>query len=248
MAAISSIFSKVPAPPLPQPKITASNPGAEALDVFENSNATLVRLAASVLKDSHLAQALTDQQQKTDDAINTLSQAKKGLASDAKSAALQKLELARRRLQLLRSLGGDPKVVAQQAKQIAQQIAAAAREYGDAVNSDGVDLSVPGDGSAEGSTPNAGSSAPETSATKAALVEHRRQPPLPPRPRPLQKNLPTTLLIRRPLGKGAFRSIRTRRQRHRLKHMKGPTTGKRWKNSRMPPTTLSDLSSKLRAS
>src|SRR3954452_7077999 len=126
MAALSSIFGKVPAPPLPQPRITAPSPGAEASDVFEGSNATLVRLAASVLKDPHLAQALTDQQQKTDDAITTLSQAKKGLVSDAKSAALQKLESARIKLQLLRSLGGDPKVIAQQAKQIAQEIAAAA--------------------------------------------------------------------------------------------------------------------------
>ena len=95
-----------------------------------------------MLGDSRLAKSLADQQQKANDAIDTLNQARQSLVVDRKSAALQKLELASIRLQLLRSLGGDPKLIARQAKQIAQEIAAAATEYGDAV-SGGADASAP---------------------------------------------------------------------------------------------------------
>ncbi len=59
------------------------------------------------------------------------------MIADRKRAALQKLELARKKLEILRMLGGDPGSVARQAKQIAQEIAAAAREYGAALQAEG---------------------------------------------------------------------------------------------------------------
>ena len=104
------------------------SPGATALALLSASTPANGQAGGLVL---------SDQSEKTQDVLRTLKQAKQSFVSNSKDAALQKLELARKKLALLRSLGGDPKAVARQAKAIAQEISAAAAQYGAAVEADG---------------------------------------------------------------------------------------------------------------
>lgn len=67
--------------------------------------------------------------------VKTLNQARKTLIAYREKDALDRLERARKELELLRQLGGDEKWIASKAKQIAQQIGKAAIEYGDAAQS-----------------------------------------------------------------------------------------------------------------
>ena len=111
------------------------------------------------------------------------------MASDRKGEALEKLNRARKKLELLRMFGGDPKAVAREAKRIADEIRAAAREYAAALNSEG------GDVSAAASAP-VDASAAVTSVFRPALRRQQK------RTRSRQMRLPRTLLqpsSRRPI-------------------------------------------------
>lgn len=77
-----------------------------------------------------LPQAVVDRRRKADDTLLQLQTAQRSMVSDRKAAAKQKLDQAKARLQMLRMFAGDPKTMARQAKQIAQEIRAAARAYG----------------------------------------------------------------------------------------------------------------------
>ncbi len=68
--------------------------------------------------------------------LGKLQQATASMATDRKAAAKQKLDQAKAKLQMLRMFSGDPKAMARQAKQIAQEIREAAREYGAAAASE----------------------------------------------------------------------------------------------------------------
>ncbi len=100
---------------------SSNNPLAKPLSDEQRKTSDAVRTLDQ-------AKVQSDEQQKANDSIRTLSQAKKQFVADRKAAALQKLEQARTKLRLLRSLGltGDPKTIAREAKRIAQEISAAA--------------------------------------------------------------------------------------------------------------------------
>ena len=83
-----------------------------------------------------LANTLTEQLEKTSEALTKLDQARSSLVDNSKGAAEQRLERARKMLQMLRMLGGDPATIAKQAKAIAQEIKAAAREYSAALKAE----------------------------------------------------------------------------------------------------------------
>jgi hypothetical protein len=133
-------------------KSSVANSTSSSGDLPANSNtkpAVAVLLKGAASSDNPLAKPLSDEQREANDAIRTLSQVKKQLVDDRKSASLQKLERAREQLRILRSLGGDPKTIARQAKLIAEEIGAAATEYAAAVASEGGgDASAPDDPSA----------------------------------------------------------------------------------------------------
>jgi hypothetical protein len=137
MVPVTSNISKAPAIYSPNAQSSASNANVAAAISFRSSSTASILLSTSILPDNRSTKPLTAQQQKANDVINTLTQAKKSLISDRKAAALQKLELARRKLELLRSLGADPKMIAAQAKEIAQEIGEAAQEYSAALQSEG---------------------------------------------------------------------------------------------------------------
>lgn len=84
-----------------------------------------------------LPQEVRDRQQKSKDLLAQLEQAGKAMIGDRKAAAQQKLDQARAKLQMLRMFGGDPKAMARQARQIAQEIREAARDYGAALKAEG---------------------------------------------------------------------------------------------------------------
>jgi hypothetical protein len=121
---------------------TVSTEGGAALPASGRDPAVLVSLSAQadlVMRQKaldalnampdNLANALSDQLQKGTDALNTLDQARKSTASDRKDEAEKKLEQATKKLQLLQMLGGDPKTIASQAKDIGKEIKNAASEY-----------------------------------------------------------------------------------------------------------------------
>lgn len=122
--------------------------------------------------DEDTSAALSDELEKTGDALTKLDQARSGMVADRKEAAEKKLEAARKKLALLRALGGDPKTIARQAKAIAQEIKAAAIEYGEALKAEGElgaavaapDAPADGDPPAEPGEASAGTTAAEAPA------------------------------------------------------------------------------------
>jgi hypothetical protein len=152
MLSVTSSFGNQANGPLWNAKSSVANSKSSSGDLPANSTtnpviAALLKGAAS--SDNPLTKPLTDEQREANDAIRALNQVKKQLVDDRKSAALQKLERAREQLRILRSLGGDPKTIARQAKLIAQEIGAGATEYAAAVASEGgADASAPADPSA----------------------------------------------------------------------------------------------------
>jgi hypothetical protein len=170
MLSVTSSFGNQAYGPLWNAKSSVANSRSSSGDLSANSTtnpviAALLKGAAS--SDNPLTKPLTDEQREANDAIRTLDQVKKQLVDDRKSAALQKLERAREQLRVLRSLGGDPKTIARQAKLIAQEIGAAATEYAAAVASEGgADASAPADPSAAApAADDSGSSASDAGTT-----------------------------------------------------------------------------------
>ncbi|MCZ8315878.1 hypothetical protein [Phreatobacter sp.] len=87
--------------------------------------------------------------------LGKLQQATASMATDRKAAAKQKLDQAKAKLQMLRMFSGDPKAMARQARQIAQEIREAARDYGAAAASEAPAEATPSDqapGTAAGQT------------------------------------------------------------------------------------------------
>jgi hypothetical protein len=136
MVSVTSHYTQAALAFLPKPQPVASDSAARA-NPTDSSRAPAVVLASSASLNNPLANVLFGQQQKPNNILATLTQAKKGAVTDRKAAALQKLEQARERLRILRTFGGDPKAVAKEAKAIAQEIGDAAKEYGAAVQSEG---------------------------------------------------------------------------------------------------------------
>ena len=77
-----------------------------------------------------LSKAMSEAQKASRTVLSRLDEVRSAASEQRKAAAQQKLELARKKLQMLRMLSGDPKTVARQAKQIAQEIREADKEYG----------------------------------------------------------------------------------------------------------------------
>ena len=176
MLSVTSSFGNQGNGPLWNAKSSVANSNSSSGDLPANSTtnpviAALLKGAAS--SDNPLTKPLTDEQREANDAIRTLNQVKKQLVDDRKSAALQKLERAREQLRILRSLGGDPKTIARQAKLIAQEIGAAATEYAAAVASEGgADASAPADPSAAApAADDSDSSASDTGTTAGSTPE-----------------------------------------------------------------------------
>ena len=120
------------------PSDTGRGP-AWSLTLSPRSNVSLLQASLNALRPSlsdDLANTLTEQLQKTSEALTKLDQARSSLVANSKGAAEQKLDRARKMLQMLRMLGGDPATIAKQAKAIAQEIKAAAREYSAALKSE----------------------------------------------------------------------------------------------------------------
>ncbi|QCK86039.1 hypothetical protein E8L99_09875 [Phreatobacter aquaticus] len=88
-----------------------------------------------------LAQGLTEEQAEglktSNDLVGTLKQARSNMVADRKAAAEAKLDQARKKLEMLKLYGGDPRSVARQAKAIAEEIKSAAKEYAGALKSEG---------------------------------------------------------------------------------------------------------------
>jgi hypothetical protein len=95
------------------------------------------RLASLLVLPDDVAKSLAEDQKRAADLLAVLDQAKKSMISDLKGEALEKLNRARKKLELLRMFGGDPKAVAREAKRIAEEIRAAAREYAAALKAEG---------------------------------------------------------------------------------------------------------------
>jgi hypothetical protein len=176
MLSVTSSFGNQANGPLWNAKSSVANSKSSSGDLPANSTtnpviAALLKGAAS--SDNPLTKPLTDEQLEANDAIRTLNQVKKQLVDDRKSAALQKLERAREQLRILRSLGGDPKTIARQAKLIAQEIGAGATEYAAAVASEGgADASAPADPSAAApAADDSGSSASDAGTTAGSTPE-----------------------------------------------------------------------------
>ncbi|WP_445488254.1 hypothetical protein [Rhodopseudomonas sp. RCAM05734] len=142
--------------PAVQKNLSAS---AQAMSLLQNSlNALRPAL------DGDVATALSDQLEKTRDALTKLDDARQGMIGDRKAAAEQKLELARQKLALLRMMGGDPKAIMRQAKAIAQEIKGAANEYSEALKAQG------GEGASNAAVPSdavTGSADPAATASDA---------------------------------------------------------------------------------
>jgi hypothetical protein len=162
-------------------KSSVANPQTSSGDLPANSNTNpvvTVLLSGVASPDNPLTKPLSDEQRQARDAIRTLNQVQKQLVDDRKSSALQKLDRLREQLRILRSLGGDPKTIARQAKQIAQEIGAAATEYAAAVASEGgADASAPADPSSTASAgSDSGSSASGAEATAGSTPEAATSP------------------------------------------------------------------------
>lgn len=141
------------------PSDTGRGP-AWSVTLSPRTNVSLLQASLNALRPSlsdDLANALTEQLQKTSEALTTLDQARSSVAADSKGEAEQKLDRARKKLQMLRMLGGDPATIAKQAKAIAQEIKAAAREYSAALKSEG-----DGGATAAAATATTDSTSPET--------------------------------------------------------------------------------------
>jgi len=172
---------------------TSLSPAAQAVAMLRSSlNALQPAL------DEDVVDALSEQLEKTSDALTKLDQAKQGMIGDRKAAAEQKLELARKKLALLRSLGGDPKTIARQAKAIAQEIKAAAIAYGEALKAEGAvgaaagpvtdatgiaaDPAASGDPAVAGDAPADSSSAKASATTDDTEAAASQDAPLPQTP------------------------------------------------------------------
>jgi hypothetical protein len=115
-------------------EITASTSRGPAVQVTVSALADVaMRLQALNAPTDDTATALANQLQQNNDALNTLDTARKSTAQDRKKEAEQKLERARKALQLLQILGGDPASQARQAKEIGKKIKDAAGEYNTAL-------------------------------------------------------------------------------------------------------------------
>lgn len=88
------------------------------------------RTLESLTQTLDLPQDVLDRRRKADESLVQLQAAQRSMVSDRKAAAKQKLDQAKAKLQMLRMFAGDPKAMARQAKQIAQEIREAARAYG----------------------------------------------------------------------------------------------------------------------
>jgi hypothetical protein len=115
-----------------------------------------------------LAKSLAKDQKAAADLIATLDQVKKSMTSDRKAAAMEKLDRARRKLELLRMFGGDPKAVAREAKRIAEEIRAAAREYAAALKSEGRGDASAADSAAVDASASTTAAPPDPGAAQAA--------------------------------------------------------------------------------
>ena len=69
------------------------------------------RLASLLVLPDDFAKSLAEDQKAAADLLAVLDQAKKSMASDRKGEALEKLNRARKKLELLRMFCGDPKAV-----------------------------------------------------------------------------------------------------------------------------------------
>ena len=96
----------------------------------------------ALLQSTDAKTAILDRLQNSNAALDTLEQSRKDTAGERKDSAERKLEQARKKLQLLQLLGGDPKSVARQAKDIGKEIKSAAGEYSTAVKDQSSNNSV----------------------------------------------------------------------------------------------------------
>jgi hypothetical protein len=128
------------------------------------------RLASLLVLPDDVAKSLAEDQKSAADLLAVLDQAKKSMASDLKAEALEKLNRARKKLELLRMFGGDPKAVAREAKRIAEEIRAAAREYAAALKSEGGGDVSAADSAPVGASASATSVPPEQGTVQAAGV------------------------------------------------------------------------------
>ena len=109
--------------------------------------ANAIRAMADTVQLSPEARA---KQGTAEETLAQLQQATRSMVTERKAAAKQKLDQAKARLQMLRMFAGDPKAMARQAKQIAQDIREAARAYGAAGAAD-----VPAEATSAESAPGA---------------------------------------------------------------------------------------------
>jgi hypothetical protein len=135
-----------------------------SIPAFYAPNAT-ARVVKSDSDASPTASATPDDpadQQNDLDAIKTLDKARQNLSARRKQDALDKLERARKELELLRTLGGSEKSIAWKARELAQRIGKAAVEYGDAarVSRRSGDSTAP-DQQADASAPDASATSPD---------------------------------------------------------------------------------------
>jgi hypothetical protein len=116
----------------------ATGRGSSGMDpAVRSTQSAQARLASLLVLPDDVAKSLAEDQKRAADLLAVLDQAKKSMVSDLKGAALEKLNRARKKLELLRMFGGDPKAVAREAKRIAEEIRAAAREYASALKAEG---------------------------------------------------------------------------------------------------------------
>lgn len=154
----------------------AASGGASSSDpVVRSTLSAQGRLASLLVLPDGLSKSLAEDQKAAADLLAVLDQAKKSMASDLKGEALEKLNRARKKLELLRMFGGDPKAVAREAKRIAEEIRAAAREYAAALKSEGGDVSAaasaPVDASASATS---GQGAAQATGTSEAAEAHAK--------------------------------------------------------------------------
>jgi hypothetical protein len=119
-----------------------------------------------------VAKASAGDDRRAREALDTLHQLRKGMVGAGKGAAVEKLRRAKQKLELLRMAGGDPKSVARQAQLIAQEIRAAAADYGAAGNTDATPT---GNGAPEVSSaadPQSGAPAIANESRAEALTNH----------------------------------------------------------------------------
>jgi hypothetical protein len=143
---------------------SAQGSASSASDANSRGPAVLVTLSpqrSPVLSDD-VAKTLTDQVQQNTDALATLDQNSKSTAEQRKADAKEKLDQARKKLETLQIIGGDPATIAKQAKAIGEEIKTAASEYSSALKSE-----IGGNTTAGGASAAAGSTTPGTNASPA---------------------------------------------------------------------------------